>query len=48
MSEQIILNEWDLEQLKRFGFVTSGKYVIVSMKEYKRLIHYSHKIGGKE
>ncbi len=48
MSEQIQLNDWDLEQLKKFGFVASGKYVVVSMEEYKKLIHKSHKSRVKE
>jgi len=48
MVELIQLNEWDLEQIKEFGFVASGKYVVVSMEEYKKLIHKPHNKRGKE
>ena len=35
--EKIILNDWDLNQIKENGFVTSGKYIVMSIKKYESL-----------
>ena len=37
----IQLNEWDLKQIESKGLVQSGKYVIMTMKEYRKLLSNS-------
>lgn len=34
MNEKINLNDWDLNQIKKYGFVESGEYIIMTRKEW--------------
>ncbi len=37
MMKKLLLNEWDLEQIEKKGFVQSGNVIIMSLKEFNKL-----------
>lgn len=37
MNEKINLNDWDLNQIKKYGFVESGEYIIMTRQEWFKL-----------
>ena len=48
MMKKLLLNEWDLEQIEKKGFVQSGNVIIMSLKEFNKLTLADEKLEVTE